>query len=403
MSYARSRSRTVPNYAEGRLYRSLTKTWTRESLMGNEVQTCTDVVGNWKGDNAFRCERHGAQHVCINGRTASGSYIWQNVPTQAGAYSGPNHWMSPEITDSELNNLAMSTVAKTNVNNPSVSIPMWAASIGEFPAMVRSYGFDHMKGHLRYPGLEGFARDASERYLQARWGWAQAVSDVKKMWQFAEGAERRFRQIRALASGETIRRNVTLSQIQDWGYATNTLIYSTGITVNTGQRVVTTAQKTWGSCHWSPDESLARFGYELPNSETSQREAAALAEWGLTPQAMTLAVWDKIPWSWLADWFTGFGTLLEACQNTIPVQHSRINVMRRTETIELAPHLYSNAAKGSITFAGNWRRYRVTKVRRPAPNPAPLTISFEALTEPNKWAILGSLAILRRVPLRQAI
>lgn len=387
------------------MYRSLTKAWTRHSITGTEVQTCEDVVGNWKGDNPFTSERHGADQVCITGSTPSGSYIYEHIPTQAGNYGGPSHLMSSAISDSELNTLAMETVAKTNVNNPTVSLPMWAASIGEFPAMVRSYGFDHMKGHLRYPGLEGFARDASERYLQSRWGWAQAVSDVKKMWQFAEGVERRFKQIRALASGETIRRNVTLGAVKDWGFDTSLLIYSTGTTIYTGQRIRTTTQKTWGSCHWSPDESLARFGWELPNSETSQREAAALAEWGLTPQSMTIAVWDKIPWSWLADWFTGFGTLIEACQNTIPVTHSRINVMRKTESYETAPHLYVSSAsmKGRLTFEGVWNRYRVTKVRRPAPNPAPLTVSFEALTEPNKWAILGSLGILRRLPLRQAI
>lgn len=404
MSYARSRARTLTEPLVGNLYSSLTHSWTHPSVTRQEVQTCEDVVGNYGGDNAFSCERHGSEHVSITGATSA--YIWEHVPTQAGAYAGPGHLLSAGISDSELNSLGVQVVAKTNINTPSVSLPVWYATAHELPAMVRSYGFEALKKISRYPGLprglriERFDAGAAQAYLQARWGWAPMVSDVKKMWDFTRSVERRMAQIRALASGEVVKRNVVLDRKEDWALASNLLIYSTGVTVNTGGRVVKTTQKTWGSCHWSVDESLARFGLEFPRTADAQLDAAISAEWGLHGQQLSLAAWELIPWSWLIDWFTCFGELLKANQSSIPVTHSRVNVMRLTETYETSNGL---TASKPVTFSGAWRRYRVTKVRRPAPNPSPLTISFEALLEPNKWSILGSLAVLRRLPTRSAI
>lgn len=397
--YSRVRDRQDVVPAQGRYYSTLLKRWTTVTVTGIAKKEHTeDVVGNRDGDNPFTSVSSGVSHVLINGVASNGN-AWQNVPTQAGAYAAIAHLQDADMSNTEINQYAINVVAKTNVNAPKASLPTYFGELKDLPGLIRSFGMEHLRKIRQYRSGRAFAKATVERNLQYQWGIATMISDVKKMCDFANVVKKTEGWITRLHNGEAIRRNVVLDSDDEFSLAGNLLIYySGGVAVNTGPRSIKETRKTWGSCQWVLDTSTTPY-FPLDTQE-QRREAAIRVYYGLTPHALGLTAWELCPWSWLADWFLHIQDVLDACQNVVPVTHSRMCVMRRTDTVEYA---YPYTLTKGVSLTGVWNRWKTTKLRRPMANPIPYTVSLLPLLEVRKLSILGSLGILRRLPKWQAI
>jgi len=383
-------------------------------------RTTTDVVGNRKGDNPFDSEWWMVSHVLIDGvlyNPVSGnvSARFTRWATTAGSYTSPTHLISPTgFTSTELQQLGVETVAGTNPNVPQVTLPtLFVQDFRDIPSIVAKTGKSVLKDVNRKNPLDlakrvgltdaeiekdllhvrttRMAKDTARNYLLYRWAYLPLMHDLKKLTEFVHGVEKRIKWFQKLSTGKSLHRRCSLQKQSKWSLLSSLPIYtSVPLTVWTGPRTVTTRQSTWGSAQWSISDR-SRFPWRY----NEQMLIALRTSAGLTPQTLTLSAWELIPWTWLVDWFVNIGGLLQATQNDVPVQHSRLCLMRKTTTTEVSVP-YASVTK-SIRLSGRWRRWKQTKVRRPVTNPQPFTLSILPFLEGDRPSILGSVYTLRRL------
>lgn len=346
-------------------------------------KTCTDVVGNRKGVNPFFAETTWSNPVWIDGK--SGSHTYQKVPL-LGCNVIPAHLITHGLTTTQLNQFGVSAVAKTNPNAPSVGIPTFVGELKELPSLIKSFGLKHLKRISQYTTGYSFAKEAANRHLQWRWGVKPMISDLRKMVDFASAVEKRMRWFERLSTGAPLHRRCELDKGTQCTVSTG-YVYSNGCLINC-RFVTVTKFRTWGSAQWHISDPL-RFPF---THDARLLEARRIVS-GMNPQAMTLTAWELMPWSWFIDWFTGFGNLLGAIQNHVSVQHTKLCVMKKTETDKVG---YIISQNGSVKITGSIGSGRITKQRYVVTNPNPVTISVLPLIESDKWSILGSLGIQMR-------
>jgi hypothetical protein len=390
MATSRTRSWLSATPGSGKYYHKILGTWTTGTYKSRIATTCTDVVGNRKGVNSFSLEREGSREITMNGNY--NGYIYEGYPTAAGSYNGPSHLLAAVPDSTQLNQYAVATVAKSNPNAPHVSIPTFVAELRELPSLIRSFGLKHLRYESQYRNGEAFTSRVgsmlADRHLQYRWGIAPMISDIRRLVSFSEATQRALRGLERLASGRVLKRKVQLDSGTAQSLESNVPIWSIGAGAGVKNRRRLTTRKTWGSCQW-------RLVGPVPNALITHDARLATAKrlvGGLNPANLTATAWEILPWSWFIDWFTGFGNLFTATNNTVPVEHFNHCVMRTTSTVETG----EVSASPGITLSGTWYRFRESKIRRTVTTPNPVTISFEPILSADKWSILSSLAISKR-------
>lgn len=382
MAYTRNRTLVFPIGISGVHYIPFLGNQT-ETQSFPMYKTCTDVVGNRKGDNPFLAETTWSTPIWIDG--TSGGHTYKKVPLQ-NCNVVPAHLITHGMNATVLNQAGVKVVAKTNPNAPSVGVPTFVGELKELPSLIKSFGLKHLKRISQYTTGYSFAKEAANRHLQWRWGIKPMISDLKKMVDFASAVNKRMRWLERLSTGSPLHRRCAIDESTSSSVSSG-YVYSHGCLINC-RFVTTTQQRSWGSAQWKIDDPI-RFPF---THDDRLREARRLVS-GMNPQAMTLTAWELMPWSWFIDWFTGFGDLIGAIQNHVSVKHSRICVMRRTETDKVG---YIISQTGSVKITGSIGSGRITKQRYVVTNPNPVTISVLPLLEGDKWSILGSLGIQMR-------
>jgi hypothetical protein len=160
-------------------------------------------------------------------------------------------------------------------------------------------------------------RSLGSEYLNVVFGWEPFVKDLRDLYEAMMTWERALNKLKA-QNGHSIRRRATLkddvstSQTEEFhpfaywnvnGSPPN-WFGSTGGSLCTV--TTTTSTKIWYS---------AGYRYWIPDLTSWQWDAKAkLALFGLLPTPGRL--WEAMPWSWLADWFTDIGEIAEAVSPT---------------------------------------------------------------------------------------
>lgn len=163
------------------------------------------------------------------------------------------------------------------------------------------------------------AKKAGGEYLNAQFGWAPLVRDVKSLAKTVISADDILNQLERDA-GQTVRRRLTLTEHTDnsepeymgYGYGNVGGLSSSGFQrwwrPGSIYRQTRTYRKVWFS---------GSFTYYLPPEYYSRdkiRQAAAQAQllYGvkLTPEVL----WNLAPWSWAADWFSNAGDVVTNTQ-----------------------------------------------------------------------------------------
>lgn len=159
----------------------------------------------------------------------------------------------------------------------------------------------------------GSRRNAlSNEYLNYEYGWRLVVQDLRTLYVLQKSLYQRLMEI-VSHNGRNIRRRVNYPTV-----TTNAEVFETDVPYNywdvggapnghiwrpsrtTLRYEATTTTRTWGSFgyhYWIPDVS----------SPVWQSKALSVL-FGVAPTPQLL--WDILPWSWLADWFTNIGDVV---------------------------------------------------------------------------------------------
>jgi hypothetical protein len=222
--------------------------------------------------------------------------------------------------------LVTNAMARSNPFKTIVGIPQFAYELREIPDLLRSYGQSIIRG---------FARG----HLTYEFGIKPLVSDLVGMHRLIEASKRR----------ATFWRRLQID-----GQA------SSAITLQTD----TAYESSLVDCH--TDDGY--FSINCPSSRVTYRVVRAYVLWkttanfpevpdeitnlfarAVTGQTLDLVnLWNVLPWSWLVDWFSDVGNLMEANKGFFYVNPSGIRLMAHVKTTRSIPR-YTNIPDGMGT------------------------------------------------------
>lgn len=145
----------------------------------------------------------------------------------------------------------------------------------------------------------------------------------------------------------------------------------------------TNTVQQWGVARWKPQKS-----FQFPSSDAEFARRAL----GLTPDAITLNVWESLPWSWLIDYFTNVGNVLGAQNHVVATAISGC-IMTHSTTVMTHPN-YPHPTKGlSAGYARFWANRRGT-INDISISPTDILGRIPVLSG-SQLSVLGSLAVAR--------
>ncbi len=328
------------------------------------LQRCEDEVSPGDGHN-LTVTKHTRSGACVATGKIHDNWTVDNY--YLGAARGttyPQHLGSLGIpSDAEL---ASELLARTNPSRANVDIPVFIGELWDLPDLVRKAGGSLLRriaaGNLKY-----------------QFGIRPLVSDLLDMLNFVDLTDKRMRELKALqASG--IRRTRTLYKNGQYDSGNRTT-QSSPTALRTWHAYTTvTVVTVRGHVKWFPTG-------DFPTTDAKIRSLARKAVLGLTLDGAT--AWELIPFSWLADWFSNIGSLMQAGRNIVPATPSTPQIMVHTVTESKLRKTYESS---KYPLYGDYTETLETKTRRSSP------ASFDAhlpLLSLRQLSILGSLAVLK--------
>lgn len=318
--------------------------------------------------NFFKVERLRFDGSVVNGGPDEyGEFTYRNSPSVAKAGQTYPSILAPDDAPS-LSSMATKLLRDTNPNTPSVDVPAFLRELKDFPKLLQLAG-------------RGYLQKAAGANLGYQFGWKPFLGDLVKLLDFMRRVKEKVAYLEHLK--ETGHKSFNRTLYKGSRAAThhdNSLDISISQTYNL---------KIWGYVVWSLDPST-----KLPETDEALLRLADRLTHGISADMATL--WETLPWSWLIDWFTNVGDILNSQRNLVPMVSSvpQIMVGMRREALH-----------GEKTFWGG--RYHLsaghfvheTKERfRVTGNTFEAKLPF--ITS-RQWSILGSLAILGQFPGRR--
>lgn len=355
------RNREYTKYVITGSVRSGGTSWDTGAL--SEHASTTDVT-NEGPNQTFRSTKYFQSGGLINGGSSIIRYS-NAASVLSQTYAIGDHLPVDTMGNSTAASLA---VARTNPSRANVDVPNLLWELRELPDLVRRF-------HER-----SIRHNFADANLRVQFGIIPLGSDLDKLFLFTNAVNKRVKDLKNL-------RNRGLARTVNLDSGSNS---ETGfISVNSGyaanynnQRYrIMTQESVWGHVKWVAQPPLFRA------SDAKIEQLARRAVYGLTVDFKT--AWEAIPWSWLVDWFSNAGSILEANRNIIGAEPSLPLIMRKTTTtMSVAP-----GSNGITTLSGLEAKL-VTKRRDPSTYS--LTASLPLLNG-GQWSIIGSLAATRGI------
>lgn len=157
-------------------------------------------------------------------------------------------------------------------------------------------------------------RGLGGQYLNIEFGWKPLLADIFSILTIQEKLEKQLAQLRR-DNGKAVRRRITVSRYHnstvtsDTGVCSVYPILTTGFydtTIPLTQRFGRTQVITDSERYWF----AGRFRYWIPDLDTIYgQNRIKYRLLGLAPTPKLL--WEVMPWSWLIDWFTNVGDIID--------------------------------------------------------------------------------------------
>lgn len=397
---ARSRARSFPQQISGtcvvRNPSGSTSNYSNQPVVGL-YEACSDETG-YGEDHGLLISREVSHVEPLNGmyvNPANGrSYTFSNWRCEGFGTRG-SHAGSLALPPIDLNGLRLKLLSGSNPSRAEADL---AVSIGELrnaPKAVFTGVRDYLKEIRNHPSILSHARSGLLRlrrnpisngasgYLGYMFGLVPLVNDVKAVLDSQELIANRLREIKNLRDGDGMRRKMRLGSSQVKGPSTNLTVSSVTGLIIAAKRTQYATRNIWGTARWKPD-----INKRIPDTDARRVMEARRAVYGLNIDLVS--AYNLMPWSWLIDYFSQVGDLLEATRNDVGASPGATNIM--VHTIRAANVTPSSLPTG--LSGGRCLDVRETKERFPSYGWSALNTSLPILTN-RQVSILGALAISR--------
>jgi hypothetical protein len=196
-------------------------------------------------------------------------------------------------------------------------------------------------------------RDMGDKYLAYEFGWKPFLSDVRSWYNGILSVDRNIAQLRR-DNGRWISRGGTLSSGSDSSVSSFThrqavgkLTPSYGVRSAYGTDTMTSSERSWFS---------ARFRYYIPGLNNPKWGKAKAIKHLFDLEIGPEQLWQVLPWSWLADWFSNTGDVISNLMSAMDDQlvGKEAYVMRSTSLsarreISFSLYQYTQTPQGSHT------------------------------------------------------
>jgi len=298
-------------------------------------------------------------YVSYKGYCASRSTNSSGVPTLPSPSN--DYWITKAL-------------ANLNLSRPVVDLPLFIFEFKDFPRMLKGLG-QVLSGKIRPDSIPN-------GHLAYQFGWKPLFSDLMNLLNLADSIEDRKRLLmNAMKKGGTrVNRSLGSFDLARASYG-DPFIWESPV-ANGPWTIAANVnwdgyEKAWYTARLSVNPNSLPSG----NLET----IAARAVLGLNLSASTL--WNMLPWSWLIDYFTNVGDMLNSSRGYIPFQVKRLNVMVYQEykrsLAKLPSHIEYGGGGGKVT-----RKNRVQ-------SPAIARLAFKPFLTNGQLANLAALIMAR--------
>jgi hypothetical protein len=215
----------------------------------------------------------------------------------------------PDLRSSNatLDKLGTTAIARCAPGNPPINV---VSMLGE----LLHDGLPSLVGARTWESRALTARNAGDEYLNAQFGWAPLVNDVKSFATTIARADQLLAQYERDA-GRVVRRRYSfptqrssdsstyVSNVRAW-LGGDAEAFWNGDPTGTVTRTRTIERSQWFS---------GAFTYYLPSGYESRDKLARLAAQARALLGLTLTpdtLWELAPWSWAVDWFSNAGDVI---------------------------------------------------------------------------------------------
>lgn len=267
----------------------------------------------------------------------------------------------------------------------------------------KMYNFGESLAELRdLPRLlklagDTFLQRGASAYLSYEFGWKPLIQDVRSLFDFASAIRKRIEFLK-LKQGQPIKRKRLLYDLKGTPSTTRTTTAGNGgygaSTVKAGTYQF---QDSWSIRSWYKSTIKFDIPGDIPEWRWEQEATNILRGTALDGSLL----WQVTPWSWLIDWFSQIGDIIErefgSSATTTQFLSEWIMVHARTDARLEVPCVWKTNAGSPYIPAGYARghTYREAKMRQvPALSAAPL-LRMENIFSVRQCAILFSLFLSR--------
>lgn len=383
---------------------------TLQSATAGDYGTCDDQVCAYREKRlpqTLLVVRKSTRLPIFNGtKYVSGSPLkqFQNCPADYHPTEPSPGSVFPPLSVAQQSQLAWESLAATNPNVPDVNLPSFWAELKDLPSLFKGWG-DKWLSKANWNSIlanvnrmKGALSDAARAHLMYRWAIRPMLSDIWKIFQWQTSVAKRMEWLVDLTTGDKVlRRKAPIRNNTAQDAPTTVGLKSAGATIS-GRRTVQYFEKVWCVVNWKLDTSKIDLSRVLPLTffelDPDWINVHRMS-YGITTYGALQALWEIMPWSWFVDWFLHIDTVMNATNNTIPVTHGDICVMRTTSAKANVVPITTSPDYDWVQITGSHQQSEVRKQRLIVSPILPFAPSMLPVFTTGQWSILGSLGVLR--------
>lgn len=382
----RERTQDLRSPVSGKMSRrNLDGSWTVTVGTSNQGvwKRTNDVVPGWGKDNSFKSDTCRYHYPQMNGIRVLGGVLDLVMDMMPVSYQPVISDPRSKFAVPDLLAAASEAAARSNPSLPDVNIPAFLGESKDLPGLLKA-----MPEVMHQAGRGQIGKAAANANLANRFGFKPLMGSLLDMLNLVGSIRDRLNMLANLLAGKSIRRRFRLPDASTHTFTRDVWLHSNGAIVRANQHDMFTC-KHWITTRWSLSPGAVN---SLPTDDYSALLWALRLAWGINSWGLLAAMWELLPWSWLADWFGNLGNCIAANNRSLPL--GLVSVCYCRTTCHLAKYDLTGIPDW-LTLHGENYQSRIIKERIPiTPLYAllPFPPSIPVLT-PGQWGILGSLAV----------
>jgi hypothetical protein len=311
-----------------------------EVTYGDKVFACDDVVGNYPNSNGLSIDKYWAGDGHISGRSpVFPVYDWAEYPYTNQPSAGPIDGWDAGMPDATTS--VTKVAAKTNPGRANLSVPVFIAELKDLPHMIRGQGDNILRKKSAARRRPNQSSVPTEQF-----GWSSLFRDLGSLLDFTAYVDKRVVELKSLYSsgGLKVGAKVWANSLE---FEESSIPFNTVEANVYGTRTRTCIARRWASVRWRPTFPPPSVPTD---AELLQKARFAVHGWRINPAD----AWELIPWSWLIDYFSNVGDVLNTTGNAW--EYTCDNGCVMTSLVCVSSDRVDSTSEGFIAIPGKSRR-----------------------------------------------